>query len=223
MTDHPAKAVLTAMSEDAKRGPLARPLLLARIIAISAAVAGAIPTGMNFYQSWMHGIPYSQVSHRLAQSDLWGKNFECKIDYNVISTGAGTKVDVGACPKSGDILVRVTAATGKAAYEWIPAERLQQAGMAAAAGVMSLFVSPAVADELPAKILPRASAAPRRIELAQASLQVVCQSMQGKSQIIRIVNEGGKCYRETFSPIVGRVEKREEVPCNTACPAPAKG
>ncbi len=222
MTDHPAKAVLSAMSEDAKRGPLARPLLLARIIAIGAAIAGAIPTGMNVYQSWKHGIPYTQVSHRLGQYDLWVKNFECKIDYKTISTGQGTKVDVGACPKSGDIAVRLTAPTGKAAYEWIPAERLQQAGMAAASGLMSLFVSPAVADELSAKTMPGTSA-PRRFELAQASLQVVCQSMQGKAQIVRIVNEGGKCYRETFSPIVGKVEKREEVPCNTACPAPAKG
>jgi len=150
------------------------------------------------------------------------KNFECKIDYKTISTGQGTKVDVGACPKSGDIAVRLTAPTGKAAYEWIPAERLQQAGMAAASGLMSLFVPPAVADELPAKTMPD-TPTPRRFELAQASLQVVCQSMQGKAQIVRIVNEGGKCYRETFSPIVGKVEKREEVPCNTACPAPAKG
>jgi hypothetical protein len=222
MTEHPAKAVLSAMSEDAKRGPLARPLLVARVVAITAAVAGAYPTAMNMYQSWQHGIPFSQVSHRLAQSDLWGKNFECKIDYKAISTGQGTKIDVGACPKSGDILVRVTATTGKSAYEWIPAARLQQASMAAASSLMSLFVTPAVAGEMPAKNGEAAAPGARNMQVAQASLQVVCQAMQGKSQIIRIVNEGGKCYRETFSPIVGKVEKREEVPCNTACPAPAK-
>jgi hypothetical protein len=223
MTENPAKAVLSAMSEDAKRGPLARPLFLARIIAITAAVAGAFPTGMNVYQSWKHGIPYSQVSHRIGQYDLWVKNFECKIDYKAIATGQGTKVDVGACAKSGDIAVRVTAATGKSAYEWIPAERLQQAGMAAASSLMSLFISPAVADELPAKgAAEGAPLPPRNVQLSQASLQVVCQSMQSKQQIIRIVNEGGKCYRETFSPFVGKVEKREEVPCSTVCPAPAK-
>mgnify|MGYP006953700742 CR=1 FL=1 len=45
MTDHPAKTIYSAMNEDAKRGPLAKPLLIARAIAIVAAVAGAIPTG----------------------------------------------------------------------------------------------------------------------------------------------------------------------------------
>jgi hypothetical protein len=223
MSDTSPKAVLSALSEDAKQGPLARPLLIARVIAICAAVAGAIPTATNVYHSFKHDIPFSQVSHRLGQYDLWVKNFECKIDYKAIATGQGAKVDVGACPKSGDIAVRVTAATGKSAYEWIPAERLQQSSMAAASSLMSLFITPAVAEELP----PKVAAAPAPVapsqQLAQASLQVVCQSLQSKSQIIRIVNEGGKCYRETFSPFVGKVEKREEVPCSTACPAPAKG
>lgn len=219
MTDHPAKAVYSAMNEDAKRGPLAKPLLLARVIAIAAAVGGAIPTGMNLYQSWKHGIPFNQVSERLAQYDLWVKNFECKIDYKAISTAQGTRVDVGACPKSGDIAVRITA-NGKAAYEWIPATRLQTASMASLGGLMSLIISPAVAEELPPKA---GSATQPHQQLAQANLQVVCQSMQPKMMIVRIVNEGGKCFRETFSPVVGKVEKREEVPCNTACPAPAKG
>ena len=223
MTDHPAKAVYSAMSEDAKKGPLARPLLIARIIAISAAIGGAIPTGMNVYQSWKHDIPYTQVSHRLGQYDLWVKNFECKIDYKAISTAQGTKVDVGACPKSGDIAIKLTASNGKAAYEWIAAEQLQKSTMAAASSLLSLIITPAVAEELP----PKAGAAPaaspaRNLQFSQSSIQVVCQSMQSKAQIIRIVNEGGKCFRESFSPFVGKVDKREEVPCNTACPAPAK-
>jgi hypothetical protein len=223
MIDHPAKDVLTAMSEDAKKGPLARPLLIARIIAISAAVAGAVPTATNFYHSWKHDIPYSQVSHRLSQYDLWVKNFECKIDYKAISTAQGTKVDVGACPKSGDIAIKLTASNGKAAYEWIAAENLQKSSMAAASALLSLFVSPAVAEELPKTAVEAAASAPaRNIQLSQSSIQVVCQAMPTKSQIVRIINEGGKCYRETLSPFAGKVDKREEVPCNTACPAPAK-
>ena len=230
MIDHPAKAVLSAMSEDAKKGPLAKPLLVARAIAITAAVAGAFPTAQNVYHSWKHDIPYAQVSHRLGQYDLWVKNFECKIEYKAISTAQGTKVDAGACPKSGDIAIKLTASNGKSAYEWIAAEQLQKSSVAAASALMSLIVTPAVAEELPkagavaaapAPVLPAASPA-RNIQLSQSSIQVVCQSMQSKSQIIRIVNEGGKCYREAFSPFVGKVDKREEVPCNTACPAPAK-
>jgi hypothetical protein len=225
MTDHSAKAVYAAMSDDAKKGPLARPLFVARVIAILAAVGGAIPTGMNVYQSWKHGIPYSQVSHRIGQYDLWVKNFECKIDYKAISTAQGTKVDVGACPKSGDIAIKLTASNGKAAYEWIAAEQLQKSTLAAASTLMSLLISPAVAEELPAKTGAPAPLTPqisKPVQLSQSSIQVVCQSMQAKAQIIRIVNEGGKCFREHFSPFVGKVDKREEVPCNTACPAPAK-
>ena len=210
------------MSDDAKKGPLARPLLLARIIAISAAVAGAVPTATNFYHSWKHDIPYSQVSHRLTQYDLWVKNFECKIDYKAISTAQGTKVDVGACPKSGDIAIKLTASNGKAAYEWIAAANLQKSSMAAASAVLSLIVSPAVAEELPKAGDAAIAAQTRNIQLSQSSIQIVCQAMPTKAQIIRIINEGGKCFRETVSPFAGKVDKREEVPCNTACPAPAK-
>ena len=88
MSDHPAKQILSVMAEDSKRGPLARPLLIARAIAICAAVAGAVPTAINFYHSWAHGIPYSQVAHRLSQYDLWVKNFDCQVDYRALNTGA---------------------------------------------------------------------------------------------------------------------------------------
>ena len=100
MSDLNPKAVYQAYKDDQKSGPLHRPLFLARILAISVACLGAIPTGYNLYQSWSHGIPYGQVSHRLDQYSLWVKNFECKIEYRTVSTGQGTKVDVGACPKS---------------------------------------------------------------------------------------------------------------------------
>ena len=51
----------------------------------------------------------------------------------------------------------------------------------------------------------------------------VCQAMPTKGQIVRVVQFEGKCFRETFSPFVGKVEKRESVPCNTTCPATHKG
>lgn len=222
----PIKNVLSEMSADAKRGPLAKPLLVARIIAITAAVAGSIPTATNLYHSWAHGIPYSEVSHRLSQYDLWVKNFQCKIEYRSLTTAQGTKLDAGACPKSGDVALKVTTATGQAAYEWIAFDKLQKVG-AQAAGIWSLIVAEAAASEGVAKLasdadvampVPRADAVSPRLQLAQApSLQVICQTLQ-KSLIVRVVSEGAKCYRETFSPLQGRVEKREEVPCTTTCP-----
>lgn len=222
MSDLTPKAVYAVMQEDAKRGPLAKPLLIARVIAIAAAVGGAIPTATTFYQSWQHGVPYNEVSHRLSQYDLWVKNFNCRIDYRSLHTAQGTRVDVGACPASGDIALKLTTSSGQAAYEWIAFDKLQKAHAQAKAAVWSLVVSPAMAEEVSAEARQQLAQAPAAPVPGGAGLQVVCQTLQSKSQIVRIVNEGGKCFRETFSPFQGRVEKRDPVPCNTQCP-PAKG
>ncbi len=226
MSDLNPKAVYQAYKEDQKVGPLARPLFLARMLAIAVAVLGAIPTGYNFYMSYMHGIPYSQVSHRLEQYELLVKNFDCKIDYRSVSAGQGTRVDVGACAKSGDIQLKVTTPSGKAAYEWIAFQQLEQATKAAS--WLSLIATEALADEAPKgpqigqNMQTVVKSAGGVVQFAQASgaggsLQVVCQVMPEKGKVIRIVNEGGKCYRENFNAFQGKVEKREEVQCNTPC------
>ena len=224
MSDLNPKAVYQAYREDQKSGPLHRPLLLARILAISVACLGAIPTGYNLYQSWQHGIPYSQVSHRLEQYELWVKNFECKIDYRQVGTGQGTQVDVGACPKSGDIALKLTTKAGKATYEWIAFDQLEKATQQAS--LLSLFVTEAQAEELPKVqgIVQGAVTAGGIVKFAQsaapgAGMQVVCQVMPEKGKILRIVSEGGKCYREHVSAFQGKMEKREEVPCSTTCAA----
>jgi hypothetical protein len=226
MSDLNPKAVYSAYRDDQKVGPLARPLFLARMLAIAVAILGAIPTGYNFYMSWQHGIPYSQVSHRLEQYELLVKNFDCKIDYRSVSAGQGTRVDVGACPKSGDIQLKVTTPSGKAAYEWIAFDQLEKAMKTAS--LTSLFVTEAVADEAPkggatgrntqTTVTPVGSV----VQFAQATggsstMQVVCQVMPEKGKVLRIVNEGGKCFREHVSAFQGKVDKREEVQCNTPC------
>lgn len=216
-------------------GPLSKTFLFARVAAIGAAIAGAFPTGMNLYQSWTHGIPYTEVSHRLAQHDLWIKNFECKIDYRALNTGQGTRVDVGACPKSGDIAIKISAQNGKATYEWIPFEKLQKAS-ASLWPVNQLFgdllIATAQAQQgsaptpsAPASpIASASSAAAPRLAQAASGMQVVCEALPSKTQLIRIVNDAGKCFRETISPYQGKVEKREEVPCTTTCkPGAAPG
>ncbi len=225
MSDLNPKVVYQAYRDDQKVGPLARPLFLARMLAIAVAILGAVPTGYNLYMSYMHGIPYSQVSHRLEQYDLWVKNFDCKIDYRSVGAGQGTKVDVGACPKSGDIALKLTTPSGKAAYEWIAFEQLEKATKSAS--LLSLIATEAFADESPKGPQVGRSqqtvvaAAGSVVQFAQATgggqLQVLCQVMPEKGKVIRIVNEGGKCYREHFSAFQGKVEKREEVQCNTPC------
>lgn len=212
-------------------GPLSKTFLFARVAAIGAAIAGAFPTGMNLYQSWTHGIPYTEVSHRLSQHDLWIKNFECKIDYRALNTGQGTRIDVGACPKSGDIAIKVSAQNGKATYEWIPFEKLQKASaglwpldlLIATAHAQQATTAPSAAPQAgPSSPAPAAPAA--RQAQATGGMQVVCEALPSKTQLIRIVNDAGKCFRETISPYQGKVEKREEVPCTTTCkPAAAPG
>jgi hypothetical protein len=211
-------------------GPLSKTFLFARVAAIGAAIAGAFPTGMNLYQSWTHGIPYTEVSHRLSQHELWIKNFECKIDYRALNTGQGTRVDVGACPKSGDIAIKISAQNGKATYEWIPFEKLQKAS--ASLWPLDLLITTAHAEQTsaPASLSPVflapaptgaviATPPPTGPRIAQAAggMQVVCEALPSKTQLIRIVNDAGKCFRETISPYQGKVEKREEVPCTTTC------
>jgi hypothetical protein len=229
-------SLMKAVTEETRGGPLARTYLVARVIAIAAALAGAVPTAMNLYHSWQYNIPFTEVSHRLAQSQLWAKNFDCKVDYRALTTTGGTRVDVGACPKNGDISLKISTPNGQSTYEWIAFDNLQRPAKSRSASlsVLGLLVGEAQAADPKAPVGPSAPLtgaatvnspppaltgppAAARTQVAQA-MQVVCTALQGKTQIIRIVNEGGKCYRETFSPVAGKVEKREEVPCNTQCP-----
>lgn len=194
---------------------LSRWATIVRVVAISVPVLGAIPTAVNLYQAWVHDISPFEVQHRLAQARLWEKNFECRIDYKPLNTGQGTRIDAGACPKSGDISIKISAAGGEAVYEWIAFEKLRKPGTRTS--LMELVIPSAQAATGVSR--PPVGSPAALIQLAQSTMQVVCQVRQG-SEIVRIVNEGGKCFRETFSPVRGKVEKREEVPCNTACPAP---
>ena len=93
---------------------LARLHPLLRVIAIGVPVVGAVPTGMNLYQSWKHGIPYSQVAHKLEQYDLWVRNMDCPIEYKELTASQNTKITIGVCPNNGDISIKVAMPEGKA-------------------------------------------------------------------------------------------------------------
>ena len=185
------------------------PLIRAAVLAVS--VAAAIPTAHNLYYSWAHGIPYSQVPHRLAQYDLWMKNLECKIDYRQLLTTSGTKVDVGACSKSGDIAIKVSSSGGQSSYEWIAFDQLQKPSTASLFG---LIIPSAMAEEARALSKP---AAPGAFRVAEVGMEVKCQVKQAGDKLMRVVQDGGKCYREVMSLLKGSVDKREEVPCSTQC------
>ena len=208
MSELNPKAVYATMQEDSKRGPLARTLLVARMIAIAAAVGGAIPTAMTLYQSFAHGIPYNEVSHRLEQYDVWVRNFECKIDYRALTTAQGTRVDAGACGKTGDVAIKVTAPGGKAAYEWIAFNKLQKAQ-----GAAWNLISTAAFAETREPAVRLAQAAPG----APTGMKVICEAMPTKGTVVRVVQEGAKCFKERVSLFRGSLEKRDEVACNAPC------
>lgn len=195
------------------------PLVRTGVLIVS--VAAAVPTATNLYHSWVHGIPFNQVSHRLAQYDLWMKNLDCKVDYRALLNADGSRVDAGACPKTGDVAIKVSSARGgQATYEWIPADRLHKT--AAAAALFDWIIPTAHAADPPAATaVPVAGPLPasRPVQVAQAAqtgMEVMCQ-VRKADKIVRIVKEGGKCFRETFSPLKGQVEKREDVACTTTC------
>jgi len=183
------------------------PLIRAGVLAVS--VAAAIPTAHNLYYSFAHGIPYKEVPHRLAQYDLWMKNLDCKVDYKQIATAAGTKVDVGACEASRDIAIKVSSDAGHTTYEWIAFDQLQKP---TATSLLGLVVPAAYAGDAKAA----APSVPGVLKVAETGLQVVCQAKSGNN-VIRIVQEGSRCFREVVSLFRGTTEKRAEVPCTTTC------
>lgn len=181
---------------------------------LCVSVAAAIPTAQNLYYSWKHNIPFNEVSHKLTQYDLWMKNLECKIEYRALSTASGGRVDVGACPKTGDIAIRVASGSGEMHYEWIAGETLKKTKTA---GLMDLIFPAAMAEEriLPARD-PEAGLPAGSFRVAQAGMEVMCQKRSG-DKIVRVIKDGDKCFRETVSPFKGSVEKREAVACGTGC------
>ena len=178
---------------------------LIKVAVIAVPVIGATPTALNIYYAWKHGIPYSQVSHRLQQYELWVKNGSCAIDYNEINAGKDAKVKIGACPTTGDISIQVSLAAGASFFEWIDFAQLQQINTA-----HSALITRALAAE--------ASATLAGTRVAEAGSRVVCQGWESKTQLVRIVNEGGRCFKESIAAYSGRADKRVEVPCATTCP-----
>jgi hypothetical protein len=48
-------------------------------------------------------------------------------------------------------------------------------------------------------------------------MKVICEAMPARGTVLRIVQEGARCYREQVSLFRGTLDKREEVACSTPC------
>ena len=188
--------------------PVNRGLSVIKLLVLAVSVAAAVPTARNLYFSWKNDVPFNQVDHRLAQAKLLEKNFDCKIDYRSLATQGNARVDVGSCSKTGDISIRVKSPDGQVNYEWIAFEQLPRPA-SKSGSLADLLISRAFADE--AKPL-----ADQPFEVAQDAA-VLCQSKAGDN-IVRVIQSGGQCVKETVSIFRGSVEKSEPVPCDKACP-----
>jgi hypothetical protein len=189
-------------------GYIHRVLPLVKLSVLLVSVAAAVPTARNLYYSWTQDIPFSQVSHRLTQYELWMKNIDCRIEYRALSTATGGRIDAGACAKTGDIAIKITGPRGSTAYEWIAHEQLQKP-QGQTTSLINFLIPPAQAEPKPASPGPL-------LQLAQSGMEVLCQARQG-DKIVRVVKDGGKCFREVVSPLKGRIEQRGEVACTTKC------
>jgi hypothetical protein len=198
------------MNREPHLGPYARIVPHLKTAALVVTIVGAIPTAITAYHAWTYKVPFTEVSHRLQQYEIWERNIDCKIEYKALSTAEGTKLDAGACPETGDISLKVSTDDGKATYEWIAYNQLQKPGENAPP---SSFIDLLIGAARAGVVGPRSE-----LRLAQG-MEVVCQALVSKTELVRIVKEGGKCYREVMSPVRGSVDKREEVPCETTCKA----
>jgi len=189
--------------------PVNRTLSLVKFAVLAVSVAAAIPTARNLYFSWKNDVPFDQVDHRLAQAALLEKNFDCKIDYRALAAQGNARVEVGACGKTGDISIRVKGPSGQVNYEWIAFEQLPKP-VQRMAGLMDTIFTRAVAAEATTR------SGEQSFDVAQ-EVAILCQTKAGDN-VVRVVQSGGQCVRETVSIFRGAVEKSEPVPCDKACP-----
>ncbi len=176
---------------------------------VVGALIGAIPTGLDYYKAFIYDIEFGAVKHAEEQQRLWIKNFACaqNINYQQIKTAENTLVKVGACT-NGDVLIEVVAPATDRIVEWISLERLKTASAVSSLSLFSKAHASALAHS--SNVRPRQE----MTRMAQAST-TKCQVMQG-TRIIRIVQEGGACYKEVVNVMKGK-KTRTSVPCTTSC------
>jgi hypothetical protein len=148
------------------------------------------------------------------QQRLQQKNLVCAVSMTRRAAVADPKTTIryGVC-ENRDMLVEVYPQGLPAFQQWISPENiLSETQNAKSTG---LFFSAVFAAALQQS--PMANAGDHT---AQIELKTLCQKWQDNARqvrMIRVTNEGGKCFRERINVLSGRVEIREEVPCDTPC------
>jgi hypothetical protein len=207
-------AVELSMADTSRRRWWQRLFLYPTVV---GALIGAIPTGLDYYKAFVYDIDFSTVKHAEEQQRLWIKNFACaqSIVYQQVKTSENTLVKVGACA-NGDVLIEVVAPAAARIVEWISLERLKTASAVSSLSLIG-SANASTTSYSPVNRPPASNPAQDMTRLAQAGGKTKCQIMQGKTKIIRIVQENGTCYREEIDVMKGKVVSRKPVPCSASC------
>jgi hypothetical protein len=188
-----------------------------------AALAGVVFGIIGFYDpakdiyARFFDPDYNEVeSVALAkqQQRLQQKNLLCAINMTRRAAQADPKTTIryGVC-ENRDMLVEVYPQGQPAFQQWISPEYvLSDTRTAKSTGLFFSAVFAAAS--------PQSAIASAETRSAQMELKTLCQRWQDDTRqvrMIRVTNEGGKCFRERINVLSGRVEIREEVPCDTPC------
>jgi hypothetical protein len=188
----------------------------------SAGLAGILFGAVGFYEpakdlhAKFFDPDYQEVeSVALAkqQQRLQQKNLVCAMNMTrqAVPGEHQTTLRYGVCDNN-DVLVEVYPDAKPAFQQWVSPENIIVAGPGRNAGLF-----PAAFAAISAG---RPAAAAATITLAQMTLKTLCQAWQDGSkqtELVRVTDEGGTCYRERINVLSGRVEIREQVPCDVRC------
>ncbi len=189
----------------------------------SAGLAGIVFGLVGFYEpakdlhAKFFDPDYQEVeSVTLAkqQQRLQQKNLVCAINMTrqAVPGEHRTTLRYGVCDNN-DVLVEVYPDAKPAYQQWVSPENVITAGQGKNAGLLFPAAFAATLSGRPAS--PAAMSIP-----AQMTLKTLCQAWQDGSKqvkLVRVTDEGGTCYRERINVLSGRVEIREQVPCDVKC------
>jgi hypothetical protein len=152
------------------------------------------------------------------QQRLQQKNLVCAVNMtrHAVPGEHSTTLRYGVCDNN-DVLVEVYPDAKPAYMQWVSPENVITGGQTKTSGIFPAAFAAAMSGM---SATATAKAAAPMSSPAQMTLKTLCQAWQDGSKqvkLVRVTNEGGTCYRERINVLSGRVEIREQVPCEAKC------
>jgi hypothetical protein len=192
----------------------AKTVFSAGVLGILTTVASYINLAKDYYLLW-YDPEYSDVeivAIAQQQQRLQEKNMHCvdSMTKRIVEAEYNISIRYGVC-SNDDVLIDVYPANKPAFQRWLSPGDIAGSGERKTSGLFPVaFAAAPRLDVL---------AAPMR-RLAQVPVMTVCQAWENPSRrvrLIRVTNEGGKCFQERVNVLSGRVEYREEASCAANC------